>query len=109
MIEARKLLALLQEPSSGQTFASFVGMLNRADGNDRAQLAKLPGFVPWSAAVKRDDDKRDVLQKMENLGADWLPVVKTGDQIDGIVERSRITASLILDVTNRLRQSSPGK
>jgi CBS domain-containing protein len=109
VIEARKLLSDLQNPASGLSFASFVQILNRANSDDRAQLAKVSGFVPASAAVRRDDDKREVLERMEKLNADWLPVVKSGDQFDGIVERSRLTASLILDVTNRLREGGVEK
>lgn len=109
MIDARKLLARLQDPASGQTFASFASEINRASADDRTKLAALPGFVPAGNAVTRGSDKRDVLEKMEKLGADWLPVLKPGGQLDGIVDRSRLTASLILDVTNQLKTGVVGQ
>lgn len=101
MIDARRLLAILQE-GSGLTFASFADMLNRGDS---AGLQRIPGMVLASAAVTRQTDKRDVLERMEKLGIDWLPVTKSDGFLDGIVNRSRLTASLILDVTNQLRAS----
>ncbi|HKX09187.1 MAG TPA: hypothetical protein VJN67_13395 [Stellaceae bacterium] len=103
MVDARKLIAQLEEQHSEQTAATFTTMVNRASADDQAQLAKLPGFVPASAAVVRTSDKRDVLQKMEQLGADWLPVLNSSGKLDGVVDRSRLTASLILDVTDQLR------
>jgi hypothetical protein len=39
---------------------------------------------------------------METSNRDWLPVVGANGQLAGIVERSRLVASLILDVTNQL-------
>jgi hypothetical protein len=56
-------------------------------------------------AVKPDEDKKRVLGQMEQLALEWLPVVRQENgimQFQGIVERSRLTASLILDVANQL-------
>ncbi|HHO58808.1 MAG TPA: hypothetical protein ENJ64_01100 [Thiotrichales bacterium] len=75
---------------------------------DKTKLAAIPGFVPLSMAVKPDADKKRVLEQMEQKGLDWLPVVteKNGiDRFQGIVERSRLTASLILDITEQLESS----
>ncbi len=109
MIDARKLIALMEDPSSGQTFASFTTLVSRGSADEQGQLVKFPGFVPASAAVARNSDKRDVLQKMEQLGADWLPVLKPDGKFDGIVDRSRLTASLILDVMDQLRAGVVGQ
>jgi hypothetical protein len=46
---------------------------------------------------------------MEELGIDWLPVKNADGKLDGVVDRSRLTTSLILDVTNQLRASAPVK
>jgi|1185.fasta_scaffold116816_1 hypothetical protein len=106
MMDARKLFALLQDQESGLTFEKFVNLANRGGTDERNQLEKLPGFLPAKVAVNADSDKREVLQKMENLGLEWLPVVGNGGRFEGIVERSRLTASIILDVTNRLKASA---
>jgi len=73
---------------------------------DRQKLAQLPGFVSSSNAVTKQLDKREVLDRMQKAGRDWLPVVTAQGQLDGVVDRSRLTASIILDVTNQLRAGS---
>jgi hypothetical protein len=42
---------------------------------------------------------------MEKLDADWLPVVNADGAFSGVVDRSRVTASLILDVAAQLERS----
>jgi signal-transduction protein with cAMP-binding, CBS, and nucleotidyltransferase domain len=103
MVDARSLLAALEDPGSGETFQDFATLLNHGSDADRHKLAQLPDFVPAEDAVTKQSDKRDVLTRMEKSGRDWLPVVSANGQLDGIVERSRLTASMILDVTNQLQ------
>jgi hypothetical protein len=103
MIDARSLLATLEDQTSGLTFQEFASLLNRANDADRQKLAQLPGFVSASNAVTKQLDKREVLERMQKAGRDWLPVVTAQGQLDGIVDRSRLTASIILDVTNQLQ------
>ena len=109
MIDGRKMLGILQDPNSELRFDTFARALNQGGAAEQAMLAKLPGFLPVSAAVTRSSDKTDALEKMEKVGSDWLPVIGENNKFDGIVERSRVTASLILDVTNQLRKTSPDK
>jgi hypothetical protein len=103
IIDARSLLATLEDSTSGMTFQEFASLLNRANDADRHRLAQLPGFVPASDAVTKQLEKREVLDRMEKSGRDWLPVVTAQGQLEGVVDRSRLTASIILDVTNQLR------
>jgi hypothetical protein len=108
MIDGRKMLGILQDPRSTLRFDTFTRTLNQGSAADQEALTKLPGFLPASAAVTRANDKRDTLERMESLGIDWLPVVSDKREFQGVVERSRVTASLILDVTNQLRaKASP--
>ncbi|MBV9560417.1 MAG: hypothetical protein JOY90_08155 [Bradyrhizobium sp.] len=107
MMEAKKLLALLESPGGGQTFASLTALVNRGSPDDQQQLAKLAGFVPASGAVKSDANKREVLEQMETKNTDWLPVIKPNGQFQGVVDRSRLIASLILDVTDRVEAATP--
>jgi hypothetical protein len=100
MVEARSLLSVLNTPNSGLSLNDFVDAVNRGNGQT---LAQLPGFVSASNAVTGKSDKRDVLTRMENSRLDWLPVVDEQRHLVGIVDRSRLTASMILDVTNRLQ------
>lgn len=79
-----------------------------ADAIRKSELEKLKayaGFVDLHNAVKRTANKKKVLASMEARDIDWLPVVsskKEGYKLVGIVDRSRLTASLILDVTDQL-------
>lgn len=73
--------------------------------NKKDKLSKVSGFVSLDMAVNADADKKRVLEQMEQQNLDWLPVVQQDNGVNhfqGIVERSRLTASLILDVTNQL-------
>jgi len=102
IIEVRTLLTLIGDQSSGVTFEKLVRWINNGAPEDREQLARLPGFVSSSNAVTKGSDKRDVLEKMEKLRSDWLPVVDEQGRLVGTVERARLVSSLILDVMNRL-------
>ena len=60
-----------------------------------------------NSSVKRTANKKIVLASMEDKNIDWLPVVSSkeeGYKLVGIVDRSRLTASLILDVTDQLEE-----
>jgi hypothetical protein len=85
MIDARKLAALLQDPQFGLDFAGFAALINR--GYDQARLAELPGFVPADADVTRQSDKRKVLEKMEERGAEWLPVQTPEHRFEALVHK----------------------
>ena len=100
--DASKLTARLDAQDAG--FLDFVNWVAR--GNE-AELAQLPGFLPPDAAVTRQSDKRDVLEKMEQMNAEWLPVLSEQGKLDGIVSRSRLTASMIIEVADKLKASPP--
>jgi hypothetical protein len=55
-------------------------------------------------AIAENADKPETLQRPEDADADWLPVVDGNRRFIGGIDRSRLTASLILDVANRLKQ-----
>jgi hypothetical protein len=107
MIDARALFAVLKDQESQVKFKDFAGLVNSGGDLARNALTRLPGFVPASDAVKHQSDKHSVLEQMEKLRRDWLPVVNEEGQLDGIVERSRLIASMILDVTNQLQATQP--
>lgn len=83
-------------------YGDFANWLNRPDDGAREQLTQLPGFVGAEHAVARELSKRDVLRRMDELQVDSLPVVDNDGQFAGTVERSRLTASLILEVADRI-------
>ena len=72
--------------------------------SDTAALKRLPGFIAADSAVTETTDKAHALQAMESLNIDTLPVINQEKQLVGIVNRSRVTASLILGVAKALKQ-----
>lgn len=65
---------------------------------------RLPGFIGLQHALNKQTDKRQALQQMEALNMDTLPVVQVNERFAGIVDRSRLTASLLIDVANNLEK-----
>ena len=102
IFDSRKLAARLEGYEASGSWDAFATLINNGD---RAGLAAIEDFVPAERAVSADTDKRVALQRMEEAQSDWLPVVNDRGAMIGTVDRARLTASLILDVAERLEQS----
>lgn len=85
-----------------QAYDEFAKLLNRPTDDSLKKLAQLPGFISKKQAVDKTMSKRDVLVRMDALHVDSLPVVNDRGSFLGTVERSQLTASLILDVVEKL-------
>jgi hypothetical protein len=96
---ARELATSLQSPAPPYRADDVARWINTGDP---AGLARLPGYVPSSSALGRQADKGQALQKMESANADTLPVVDEKKHFVGVVNRSRLTASLLIDVAKSL-------
>jgi hypothetical protein len=96
IIDARKLLAWAGEDSSRWND------LEAWIRDNPEALAQLPGFVGPDQAVPATATKREALQRLEDTDRDWLPVVDDRQQFAGVVDRIRLTSSLILEVANQL-------
>ena len=83
-------------------YYQFQELLNAGDERAQKELAKLPGFVPVEQAVTPTTSKRDALARMERINSDSLPVVDEQEKFLGTVNRSKLTAGLILAVTDKL-------
>jgi CBS domain-containing protein len=83
-------------------YEQFQRLLNQGGETERAELAKLPGFVSADNAVTTTMSKRDALTRMEQLNADILPVVDEQKHFVGTVKRAKLIASLILLITDKL-------
>jgi hypothetical protein len=88
--------------SSEGRYGDFAKWLNNGKQEDRRELAKLLGFIGADNAVTKNTSKRDALAAMETLNTDILPVVNEEGEFIGTVGRSKLTAGLILTVTNQL-------
>jgi len=98
---ANDLIAYLRLAGQ-QGYEDLQRMLNGPDQAVREKLAKLPGFVSEKDAVTRTTTKRDALARMEQRSVDSLPVVNEARGFVGAVERTKLTTSLILAVTDKL-------
>lgn len=77
-------------------------LLNSGSPAAQAELAKLPGFVAAEQAVTAQTSKREALERMERIKAESLPVVDERQRFVGTVDRSQLTASLILAVSAKI-------
>ena len=84
---------------ANNSYSQFVQQLNRGGADDKRALAQLPGFIPVEWAVTSATSKLDALRAMADHEQDVLPVVDGEDRFIGTVEQPRLTASLILAVT----------
>ncbi len=101
MADARELIELFQAERPPYSARDFAKWLNKADTK---ALSQLPGFVSAKDAVSKDADKGEALRKMEALNLDNLPVIDKTGRFVGILNRSRLTASLLIDVVSALKQ-----
>jgi hypothetical protein len=100
---APHLISALRFPGpEGMRYGDLAVWLNNGKEEDRSELAKLPGFVGADNAVTESTSKRDALARMDRLNTDILPVVNEEGGFIGTVGRSKLTAGLILAVTDKL-------
>lgn len=99
--KAKDLLQYFREQREG-AYDSFAEYLNNPNERALLGLKNLPGFVSGELAVGFNSNKRFVLEKMERVKRDTLPVVDSSRQFVGMVERTQLTASLIIDVAKKL-------
>lgn len=105
LTEAHQFIALTSTSETrslppATTLKQFVRWLE--DFNE-VELRKLPDFVFAEDAVSKGLDKMHVLKRLEELNVDTLPVVDEGERFIGVINRSRITASLLIDVGQTLQ------
>lgn len=101
LADARAFNALIANRNADINSNKFADWL--IQGNED-ELRTLPGFISQNQAVYSTMDKGQVLQRMEDMNVDVLPSLSPDKKFVGVVDRSRLTASLIIDVTHRLKK-----
>jgi len=101
IIDARALSELLQSPKDPYRADDLARWFNQTDTK---ALTQLPGFVAADNAIPTRTDKFEALQRMEARGVEHLPAVDEAQRFVGMVERSRLTASLLIDMTKSLQK-----
>jgi len=100
MADAKELNLNFINHETDYTAQDFARWINKSD---TASLAKLPSFLSSQKAIQMNADKKTVLENMENLSLEILPVVNENEKFVGVVDRSRLTSSLIIDMANKLK------
>ncbi len=70
----------------------------------KAELEDLPGFVSAAQALHKKDDKRKALELMNAADAPVLPVLDEDGKFDGIVDRSKLAASILTEIAQRVEK-----
>jgi hypothetical protein len=100
MCDARELHKIFRDPNAGFDSRDFEDWLRKSN---REALTQLPSYISREHAIEATAEKRLVLEKMESLNLDILPVVDEESKFSGVVDRSRLTASMLIDVANRVK------
>ncbi|OED36952.1 hypothetical protein AB833_25350 [Chromatiales bacterium (ex Bugula neritina AB1)] len=90
-------------------YNNFADAINGASEDNRRWLATLPGFVGAADAVRLSASKRQALQKMSSLRIDNLPVVNDEGNFVGTINRTNMTASMLLSIVDRLENDTSQK
>lgn len=114
LVDARDLARALDPPDTGALHAELgrdpyalpipdqvPGWSRFADDIGARRLdvvASLPSFVPASAAVRSDWTSISALDHMERSGLERLPVVAPDGTFAGVIERSRLTTRVLLEL-----------
>ncbi len=102
MADARTLTALLRSDQRSLQY-NLGDVADWLNDSNRGDLERLPGFLSAEFASHKGDEKKDVLQRMEELGVEKLPVVDDEGRFVGMVDRSRLSTSLIVEVAAKVK------
>ncbi len=97
--DAREFYTFVDGQYSHYSISDFAEWLN--SGNV-TQLEKIPNLLQLDEAVVQTTDRQDALVKMEELDTETLPVVDENNLLVGVVNRSRLASSLILEVASKV-------
>lgn len=100
MTDARQIAAIIRGPRGSSFAREFADWLN---SSNKAKIGELPGFISSKDALKKDADRFRALQIMESLDVHTLPVINDAGKFVGIVDRSNLTASMLIDISQRLQ------
>jgi len=99
--DATKFVASQQGYVENITPQQFADWLN--SGNE-SKLRRLPGFISKEYSISQSMNKSDALTKLEQLHVEQLPAVDENGKFVGVVDRSRVLASMMLEITSELRK-----
>jgi hypothetical protein len=99
MADARAVAATIRDSEAAIDANRLADWLNNSNG---AALRQLPGLVSASSALLEASDKKVALQRMDSLDVQVLPVIGDDRKFLGVVDRSKLSASMLVEIANRL-------
>ena len=100
--DARQIAQIIRESSPRFHATNLADWLNEAN---KTELEALPGFISSAEALHKNDDKQKALERMNSLDVQVLPVLDEAGRFDGIVDRSKLTASILTEIAQHLEKS----
>ena len=74
------------------------------NAGSKADLEDLPGFASAARALPRKTSKRKALEMMNAADTPVLPVLDEDGKFDGIVDRSKLAASILTEIAQRVEK-----
>jgi len=75
------------------------------NANNLDDLKTLPGFIAARDALDSKTDRQKALEKMNALDVQIIPVVNENKKFIGVVDRSKLTASILTDLAAKVNHS----
>jgi len=99
MIEFTKLAQqLLRTVNSGFDTHDITWFYNIITSGNSSELNLLNGFISKENAATLKDSRAEVLGKMTELKAEYLPVITSDNKFKGVVTQSRLNSVILLDL-----------
>ena len=99
LLDSRQLTSLLKAGSGQVDPDRFAEWLNRSN---TTELSSLPSFIPAKDALRKISETRTALELMNSLDVQTLPVVDDAGRFVGVVDRSKLTASMLIDIAAKV-------
>lgn len=99
MTDARQMAAFFRQKNSRYSADWMAKCLNESDVK---KILTIPGLITLKDAVTTTTEAQSVLTRMNELKAESLPVVDGEGKFAGMIQRSELTASMLIDIAGRL-------
>jgi hypothetical protein len=99
--EARRLWDVFSSETKPFTLDEFTRVLN---AGETKTLEGFPGLILAKDAIADTADRLTALKKMESLNIDFVAAVDASGKFAGVVSRSRVTSSMLVDIAERLQR-----
>lgn len=102
LADAKQVAEIIRSSNPRFSAADLAAWLNQSL---KGELESLPGFIPAEKALHKEDGKRKALETMNTLDVQILPVIDDAQKFDGIVDRSKLTASILTEIADRIEKN----